>query len=255
MSAPAIPPTVRFSVAEFIGFVLPPFTLSAWGIVMIHTFVTGRTKMLLHPFFQPLIAVAGGLLLLLAIAHLCYFVSRLGRILWLQWLALLLPLLFGAFTAPASYSDKIVTARGIQSGAALTDSSIPDSQIEATLRDLAVADPAKPFPMDVVDLVSSSGVPTLTQKLENRAIHLRGQYYKVNGSEFKLLRLMMYCCAADASPIGVLVHGEVPEGTKNMDWLEVEGPVNFVQSLGTVRPEVNAQLIQPVPAPKDPYAY
>lgn len=209
--------------------------------------------MLLHPFFQPLIAIAGVLLLLLAIAHLCYFVERPGKLQFFPWLILLLPVLVAAFTAPNSFSEQMVAARGIQSSSTLIDTGLPDAQAEGFLKTLAEADPAKPFPMDVADVVSSSGVLALTQKLENRALRLRGQYYKMSGSDFKLLQLVMYCCAADTTPIGVLVHGQPPEGIKNMDWLEVDGPVNFVQTLGSVRPEITAKSVQKVPAPSNPY--
>lgn len=238
-----------------VSFALPPVTLSAWGVVMLHTYVTGRTKMLLHPLFQPIIAISGVLLILLAIAHLCYFMPRPGRRAWLHWLVLLLPVLIAAGTAPGSFSDQMIAARGIQSTSNALDSGALDANAEKMLQTLAETDPAKPLPMDVVDLVSASGMPALAQKLENRTLHLRGQYYRVNSGDFKLLRLIMYCCAADATPMGVLVHGQTPADLKSMEWIEVEGAVHFIQSLGQVHAEVDAHSIQKVPTPANPYAY
>lgn len=246
-------PLDRFTA--ILSYALPPITLSAWGMVMMHTWATGRTKMLLHPLFQPLIAIAGILLLLLAFAHLCYFLPRPTRHGWLQWVILLLPLFFAAGTAPKSFSEQLIAARGIQSTSLVLSSSETDADAEKMLKTLADADPSKPLPMDVVDLISITGVPAVAQKLQGRVLHMRGQYYGVGKSEFKILRLMMYCCAADATPMGVKAHGDIPADLKNMDWIEIEGPVRFVQTLGQVQAEVDAQSLQKIPAPANPYAY
>ncbi|PAW77024.1 MAG: TIGR03943 family protein [Verrucomicrobia bacterium Tous-C9LFEB] len=247
-------PLNRFTA--ILGYALPPATLSAWGMVMIHTWVTGRTKMLLHPLFQPLIAIAGILLLLLAVAHLCYFIPRPTRHGWLQWLILLLPLFFAAGTAPKTFSEQLIAARGIQSTSTALNTGALDEEAERKLlQTLSEADPSKPLPMDVVDLISISGVPAAAQKLQGRVLHLRGQYYGVGKSEFKILRLVMYCCAADTTPMGIKVHGDIPADLKNMDWIELDGPVRFVQTLGQIQAEVDAQSVQKVPTPANPYAY
>lgn len=252
----ANPNNLATRVQEGLNYALPPMVLSAWGMVMLHTWMTGRTKMLLHPFFQPLIAIAGGLLLLLAFAHLCYYLPRPGRFRWVQWLVLLLPVLAAAVTAPKSFSDQMIAARGVQlTSNALSASSLDDATTQRLMQSITDADPTKPLPMDVLDLVTIAGSPVVAQKLEGRTLRMRGQYYGMSGSDFKLLRLVMYCCAADATPVGVLTHGQPPDGIKNMDWLELEGPVHFVQSLGQLRPEVTAQTLQKVAAPSNPYAY
>lgn len=247
--------TPQYPVDAWISYVLPPATLAAWGVVMLHTFATGRAKSLLHPLFQPIIAIAGVLLLALAFAHLFYFLPRAGRRDWFHWFLLLAPVLAAAATAPGSFSAQMIAARGIQTSALTLDSGATDASAEKMLQTLTDADPAKPLPMGVSDLVSISGVPAVAQKLQGRTLRLRGQYYRVNGSDFKLLQLVMYCCAADATPIGVLVHGQAPAGLANMDWVEIEGPVQFIQSLGQIHPEIGATSVQKVPAPANPYAY
>lgn len=225
---------------------------------MLHTWVTHRTQMLLHPFFQPIIGISGLLLLLFTIAHVCYYspnANRLSPRRAFQWLFLLIPLLLGAAYAPKSFSDQMVAARGIQSSVKALDPGTTDIYTQRLIDSLAEADPAKPFPVDVVDLVSASGAPALIQKLENRNVELRGQLYRNSNSEFKVLRLIMYCCAADATPVGVIVHGKSPADTKNMDWVELQGTVHFVQSLGQVSPQIDLTSVQHVPTPANPYAY
>jgi uncharacterized repeat protein (TIGR03943 family) len=244
------------AVAVQFAHLLPALVLSGWGAVMVHAWVTGRTKTLLHPFFQPLIAVAGVILLALALAHVFYAVPARSPSprRTAQWLLLLIPLLLAALLAPRSFSDQMVAARGIQSTSNVLDPGILDANAEHLLANLAGGDPHQALPIDVVDLVTASGVSALTQKLEGRTLRLRGQYYKINSSDFKVLRLLMYCCAADATPVGVLVHGQVPGDLKNMDWIELEGTVHFIQSLGQVHPEVDLKLLHAVKTPDNPYA-
>jgi uncharacterized membrane protein YcgQ (UPF0703/DUF1980 family) len=65
----------------------------------------------------------------------------------------------------------------------------------------------------------------------------------------------MYCCAADATPVGVLVRGQAPADTKNMEWIELDGTVHFVQSLGQVSPQIDLHNVRKVPANSDQYAH
>lgn len=46
---------------------------------------------------------------------------------------------------------------------------------------------------------------------------------------YRLMRIKITCCAADATPLGVTVIGKPQPGWKYGDWIEVEGPVSFVE--------------------------
>lgn len=46
---------------------------------------------------------------------------------------------------------------------------------------------------------------------------------------YRLTRFKITCCAADASPMVVTVVGKVDPGWRERDWLEVTGPVSFVE--------------------------
>jgi uncharacterized membrane protein YcgQ (UPF0703/DUF1980 family) len=61
-----------------------------------------------------------------------------------------------------------------------------------------------------------------------------GQYIPESGytNRYRLMRIKITCCAADATPVGVLVMGttdHLPKPPAYGDWLEVVGPVSFVE--------------------------
>lgn len=101
------------------------------------------------------------------------------------------------------------------------------------------------------------------EALQGRRVRITGFAHRVEGWDedlFLVGRLLMWCCAADASLIGLPVRatGERPvEAT----WLEVEGRLavlDQVESGGIVReriPYVIAESIVPIPKPVREYAF
>jgi uncharacterized repeat protein (TIGR03943 family) len=93
-----------------------------------------------------------------------------------------------------------------------------------------------------------------------------GQKAKVQGfvihlpelsKEYLLLsRFVITCCAADAYPVGLPV--KLPPGQQNYPpdiWLEVEGQMQTEDLGGKRQLTIQANSIQKIPEPKDPYAY
>src|SRR5690606_1747883 len=46
-------------------------------------------------------------------------------------------------------------------------------------------------------------------------------------NRYRLSRIRIVCCAADATPVTVTVMGQVKPEWKYGDWLEIVGPVSF----------------------------
>jgi uncharacterized membrane protein YcgQ (UPF0703/DUF1980 family) len=63
----------------------------------------------------------------------------------------------------------------------------------------------------------------------------------------------MYCCAADAKPIGVSVQFEKAETLNRGDWVKVEGTVGFTDIEDDHVPKIMAQKMEPISPPKDQY--
>jgi putative membrane protein len=72
---------------------------------------------------------------------------------------------------------------------------------------------------------------------------------------FFCYRLLMVCCAADASPVGVMVHYDKIDSVKNGDWVRVEGKVGFTTFQGHRAVKLVAERVEPASQPKDPYVW
>lgn len=72
---------------------------------------------------------------------------------------------------------------------------------------------------------------------------------------FFCYRLLMVCCAADASPVGVVVHYDKIESVKNGDWVKVEGTVGFTTFQDHRAVKLVAKRVEPTSRPKDPYVW
>lgn len=70
-----------------------------------------------------------------------------------------------------------------------------------------------------------------------------------------LFRFVVVCCAADARPVGVLVHGDQFEDVADDAWLEVRGMLRIAQFDATDELVVDAREIKRIDPPARPYLY
>jgi uncharacterized repeat protein (TIGR03943 family) len=237
-----------------ICFFLPVLTLATWGVVLLHALVSGKIGSLLHPIFRPLVGIAGGLLLGMALVYvLCFRPARSGR----KWGPALggfawatVPLLAAIPLTPDGFSVRAVEMRGIQ-----TQLTRDRSGGAADMRNrLAVDDPQSALPVEVMDLLLAAEDPEVAAKLEGRRVRLTGQYYPLSADQFRILRFLMTCCAADAQPLGVVASGTMQD-VKEMDWVEVAGSVRFLIKDGRSQVELADIHAEKVPEPTDPFVY
>jgi putative membrane protein len=72
-------------------------------------------------------------------------------------------------------------------------------------------------------------------------------------NSFFCYQLTIYCCAADAQPVGVLVeyHKRIP--VEKGGWVKVEGIVGFAELRDDRLPKITAEKVEAINPPKVPY--
>jgi len=70
---------------------------------------------------------------------------------------------------------------------------------------------------------------------------------------FFCYRLVMWCCAADARPVAVLVEAPKASGLKGGEWVCVDGTFGVTDFKGRQIVRLRADRVQPEEAPKIPY--
>jgi uncharacterized repeat protein (TIGR03943 family) len=129
---------------------------------------------------------------------------------------------------------------------------------------------------EIVDLLYAAQEPFTRKDFEGKNVELIGQLVPnkskagsksaVTAGSFKLLRLVMVCCAADAMPVAVKVQTKLPPMTmRDMQWLKVTGRVHYqprskadsdgVDYGDQPEPVIVADSIRKISAPQEKYLY
>ena len=229
-----------------------PLVLATWGAVVLDVVFTGKIRTLLHPAFYPWVAITGASLLLVAIA-LVFAPGALHPEPWRAWFGrgglLLVPILVALGFAPSTYSSYTVLNRGL-------NASVPRSptSLEAPPSLTPSSNAGKPLQVDVPYILSSTDSDDNRKLMDGKSVELIAQLYPTNGGGFDVVRLLIYCCAADASPLSVHVNGDA-NTQKGEAWVDVTGVVRYSQKDGQWTPYLDLQNIKSATPPADPFLY
>ncbi|HEY0789929.1 MAG TPA: hypothetical protein VGD78_02585 [Chthoniobacterales bacterium] len=199
---------------------------------------------------------------------------------------LLVPLVLGTFASKDAFDEKAVLNReGGQGTAVLAARSVSDqaAPIPSALlggdsdetASSAAADPNQPgvaeeaegagflprsaagnVALEVTDLLYSESEASLRKMFAGRTVEVVGQYLPSRGNErFKLVRMLIVCCAADARPMVVNVETAKPAGQADMAWVKVIGTPVYTDQDGKTRVTVKAREVLPADPPADAMLY
>ena len=224
---------------------LRPIGLGLWGLVLLHSALSGRLDLLVRAIFHPLIAGSGAALLGLAVLD---GVLRLRQRGTSQQKA---PrgaertvLLLGAAIAVA-----MLLVPPVPSFADLA-SNRPSGQLED--QELSfVLPPAQRSLTDWVRLQRSQPDPAL---YAGDPVRISGFVLPLQGQPPELARLMVRCCLADATPVSLPVRWPAGQPLPKADtWLAIEGLMAVDSRSQPPRSLVVPHRITPIPRPRQPF--
>ena len=250
-------------MAKLISRWLPCATLFAWSFLLLNFFFSGRIRAFLHPSFRVGVLVAGLAILVLAIGQLLFQDgddhchgeecchshehTNFGRLLAL--LVLLLPVGIGLSLPHDAFGANTMLNRGIIGSADNLKAAAgrtPQSRTDATV--------------EVLDLLYAAQDETLRAGLENRTVDLIGQLMPAPsshppGRRFKVVRMFMVCCAADARPVAALIETATAPSAPEMSWVKVTGQPTFPVENGRTIAVLKAESILPTDPPEETMLY
>jgi putative membrane protein len=248
-------------IARQISFFAPTAVMSAWATVMLHTIATGHINRLLSPMFRNYVLTAAILLLVLSALYVLLYqpgsetapaLAPTGRLRQFgRWLVLLIPVIAASVLSPSALSSTTLNNRSSTYGVTPMPSWNAASQKSA--QEALAADPNQPVPVEVTDLITLSQSPAQIKAFEGRKVRTVGLFVTQPGNAPKLVRWIMWCCAADALPASVELGGNVSGNWKDTQYLEVIGTAQFPSTLGHVVPRIDVESITPTQEPDEPY--
>jgi uncharacterized repeat protein (TIGR03943 family) len=163
---------------------------------------------------------------------------------------LLVPVIAASVMSPAALSNTTAQLRssGPNGSPALPSYSNASAQNAKAALD---ADPNVPAPMEVPDLVTISHSPDMIRKFNGHQVHVIGLY--ASGDTPRLMRWIMWCCAADAAPSSVNLTGELGGPWKDQQWLDVTGTATFPATMGQVIPQITVTSVKKTAEPDEPF--
>ena len=250
------------TLARQLSYFAPAAVMTAWATVMLHTVASGRINELLSPMFRNYVIIAAAALIAFSVLYLLLFqptqktasafaptgtLRQLGR-----WLVLLLPVIGAAVFSPSAFSSTTISNRlGPNASDQMPTWYDKNKQVPQAVTD---SDPNQAAPVEVTDLIQLGQHPDQAQAFANRKVRSVGHIITTPGGSPKLARLIMWCCAADAVPVTVELHGNVQGAFKDDDWLEVTGTAQFPAGKdGKASPVINVDTVTPTQEPDEPY--
>ncbi|MCT0255035.1 TIGR03943 family putative permease subunit [Synechocystis sp. CS-94] len=251
----------------------------AWGVLMIKYSVSGELRLLIHPNYFGLVTVTGFVLLFLgglrlfqtgrrwlkrarrsgssnnnqdSVTHVTVLPLGMGTAL------LLVTALMGLFITPSVFTSQLAIQRGIST-------TLPPTQTQIS----SFATQIKPEERTLVDWVRTiSAYPEpdvyAGQKVNVTGFVVHPDYLPDN--YILISRFILTCCAVDAYPVALTVRLEGSRSQYPPDtWLTIQGQMEAAtlpssadqgrQGADKRQVVVEAQLVEVVPTPADPYSY
>ena len=110
--------------------------------------------------------------------------------------------------------------------------------------------------LEVSDLLYSETEESLRKMFSGKTIEVIGQFLPgAQKSEFKIVRMFIVCCAADARPIAVPVQADAPVSVSDMSWVKVIGQPEFVANGDRTKVVLKAARVEPTDPPADAMLY
>ncbi len=234
--SPPLPPLRRAALWRALA-------LGLWALVLLRSSTDGRLDLLLRAAFHPLVALAGVVLLGLALLQLALALGRGDQRRGSR--AEATTLVIGALLAVA-----LLALPPSPSFADLAGQRPRDASGEDELS--FVLPPAQRSLTDWVRLLRSQPDPGL---FAGDPVRISGFVLPVPGQAPQLARLLVRCCLADATPVGLPVRwpaGQTPTADR---WLAIEGTMVLAPdpaAPGRERLEVQPQRIRAIPRPARP---
>ena len=110
--------------------------------------------------------------------------------------------------------------------------------------------------LEVTDLLYAESEDSLRRMFADKTIEVIGQYLPgSDGKEFKLVRMFIVCCAADARPLAVPVAVSGPMTATEMGWVKVVGKATYTQKGDRAHVVLQADKVEPTDPPAEAMLY
>lgn len=239
---------------------LDVIAITAWGILLLKYWLTGKLNLLIHPNYFGLVVVAGIGLIIVGLFKMQELWQRRRRDVLsnVQHMTLFPPGWGGVLLLTAAILGFIITPQVFASDKAL-NRGVSDLLGTSRIKPQAFRASIRPEERSLVDWVRTLNVYPEPDSYTGQKVKVQG--FVIHPPELGkqyifLARFILSCCAADAYPVGLPVKLPANQERYAADtWLEIEGQM-ITETLSEKRQlTIAASSLKKIPQPKNPYDY
>ena len=167
---------------------------------------------------------------------------------WGGWLLVALPIVLGLVVPPRPLGAAALTNRDV-SLESLTSVASPENNVLLTTPD------REKNILDWLIEFRTAGDPAAFTGQEAQLIGFVYRDDRFKSDEFMAARFVLSCCAADAAPLGLIVHWPEASSLADDQWVEVTGHFEPGEFEGQSMPFLIAETVVPTEIPNRPYLY
>lgn len=235
------------------------FALGLWGALFLYYWRSGKLSLLIHPNYFGLSIGAGFVLLAISSFNIIRMAKQQRQTDAREQHQTLLPPLFmsgillfaaviGFLIAPKPFVSDTAIQRGLQ-----------DSAIVTRVRPQSFRVNRSSESRSLIDWIRTLDVYPEPDAYAGQKVSVDGfVVYTTNLPQgyLTLTRFVITCCAADVYPVGMPVRFTQPKNEVPADsWFKVQGKMMTETLNGKRQAVIQANVIEPIPEPKNPYAY
>lgn len=239
---------------------LDVLAVTAWGILLLRYWWTGKLNLLIHPNYFWMVKVTGISLIIVGFfkAQELWQQRRRNIVPSTQHINLFAPGWGSSLLLTAAILGFIITPQVFASDKAL-QRGVTDLSLSTRRSPQSFRASVRPEERSLVDWVRILNVYPEPDAYTGQKVKLKGFviHPEEMGKEYLFIaRFVLSCCAADAYPIGLPVKLPNTQERYSPDvWLEIEGKM-VTETLGDKRQlTIAATSIKKIPQPENPYSY
>lgn len=222
-------------------------TIFLWLVFLATLILTGKLKIFIKKYYSPFTISGTIILLILFIIKLKRFKKEhsepINFMAGVSFLAFLFPVIITAIVRPGNLSSFAASKRGIST-------SYQAGNILEVLKS-SVETEGKYKKLTIKQLIAFA--EKKKEVIDGKEVAVEGLVYKIKGEKtrFIIVRFLITCCAADATPLGITVNYAKADELKQDTWIKVYGKCVVTNK----KPLIIAEKVEKKPAPSDPYLY
>lgn len=234
--------------------------ITAWGVLLLKYWITGKLSLLIHPNYFWLAIASGISLLILAFFKAQELLGRRRRdiIPNEQHISLFPPGWGSALVLTAAILGLVFTPRVFASDNVL-QRDVGDLLGTSRIKPQEFRGSTSPEKRSLVDWVRELNVYPEPDRYSGQKAKVQGFVIHLPALAKNYLflgKFVLTCCAADAYPVGLPVKLTANSEQYPADtWLEIEGQMTTETLTGKRQLIIAATSIKKIPQPKDPYSY